>query len=76
MHDMGIQHRDIKVENILLDAMFEAPSKKNIKSVRVLKESVTEGKELEIERLTSKEIEERDGKKTISAVPDKEKVAV
>ena len=64
------------VENILLDAMFEAPSKKNIKSVRVLKESVTEGKELEIERLTSKEIEERDGKKTISAVPDKEKVAV
>ena len=62
-------------ENILLDVMFEAPSKKNIKSVRVTKKVLTDGKEPEIVYLTEKEIEEREGKKTISVVPQKEKRA-
>ena len=62
-------------ENILLEAMFEIPSKKNVKSVRVKKEAVTDGKDLEFINLSDKEILERDGKKTISAVPQKEKRA-
>ena len=62
-------------ENILLDVMFEAPSKKNIKSVRVTKKVLTDRKEPEIVYLTEKEIEEREGKKTISVVPQKEKRA-
>ncbi len=60
-------------ENILLDTMFEVPSQKNIKSVKVTKEVVTKNKKLEITYLTDKEVEERDGKKTVSVVPQKEK---
>jgi len=62
-------------ENILLDTMFEVPSQKNIKSVRITKESVTKGKALEVTHLSDKEMEEREGKKSISIVPHKEKVA-
>lgn len=62
-------------ENILLETMFEAPSQKNIKSALVTKESVTKGKALELTYLNEKEIEERDGKKSISVVPHKEKKA-
>lgn len=43
--------------------------------MRVTKESVTEGKELEFTNLSDKELLERNGKKTISAVPQKEKRA-
>ena len=61
-------------ENILLETMFEIPSKKNIKSALVTKKVLTEGKALEITYLTEKEIEAREGeKKTITAVPQKEK---
>jgi ATP-dependent Clp protease ATP-binding subunit ClpX len=64
------------VENILLNTMFDAPSKKNIKSVRVTKDSVTQKKEPEVVYLSDKEIEERDDKKSISLVPKKEKEGV
>jgi ATP-dependent Clp protease ATP-binding subunit ClpX len=62
-------------ENILLDVMFEAPSQKNIKSIHVTKEVLTQKKKPEIVYLTQKEITERDDKKTISVVPQKEKKA-
>jgi ATP-dependent Clp protease ATP-binding subunit ClpX len=61
------------VETILLDTMFEVPSKKNVKSIMVSKEAVTDGKALELSYLNEKEAEEREGKKTISIVPHKEK---
>jgi ATP-dependent Clp protease ATP-binding subunit ClpX len=61
-------------ENILLETMFEIPSKKNIKSALVTKKVLTEGKGLEITYLTEKEIEAREEeKKTITVVPQKEK---
>jgi ATP-dependent protease Clp ATPase subunit len=55
--------------------MFEIPSKKNVKAVRVTKDSVLNNKPLEITNLSDKEIEERDGKKAITIVPQKEKRA-
>ncbi len=55
-------------ENILLNTMFEIPSKKNVKSVHVTKECVTNEKEPEITYLSEKEVEEREGNKTISVV--------
>jgi ATP-dependent Clp protease ATP-binding subunit ClpX len=64
-------------ENILLETMFEIPSKKNVKSALVTKKVLTEGKGLEITYLTEKEIEAREEeKKTITAVPHKEKKGV
>lgn len=63
------------VENILLDAMFEIPSKKNIKSVTVNKETVLYKKPLEYAFLTEKEIGEREEKANISLVEKKDKVA-
>ncbi len=63
------------VENILLDTMFEVPSKKNVKSARVTKDVVVKGVDLEIAYLSEREVEERDGKKIIAAVPQKEKRA-
>jgi ATP-dependent Clp protease ATP-binding subunit ClpX len=63
------------VENILLETMFETPSKKNIKSIRVHKETVTKNKEPEIAYLSEKEVEEREGKKAIALVAHKEKRA-
>ncbi len=63
-------------ENILLDTMFEIPSKKNVKSVRVTKDSITHKKPPEVTYFNDKEIEEKEGKKTISvAHPTKEKRA-
>ncbi len=63
-------------ENILLNTMFEIPSKKNVKSANVSKEVLTKGKEVEITYLTEKEAEEREGKKFITVVPQKEKKGV
>jgi ATP-dependent Clp protease ATP-binding subunit ClpX len=63
------------VENILLDMMFDIPSKKDIKSVRVTKESVIDSKPLEITYLTEKEIAQREEKANISLVEKKEKAA-
>lgn len=62
-------------ENVLLNTMFDAPSKKTIKSAKVTKESISNQKELEISYLSEKEIEERDGKKAITIVQQKEKKA-
>ncbi len=62
-------------ENLLLEVMFEIPSQKNVKSVRVTKEAVTNNKAIEISLLSDKELEERDEKKTISVVQKKEKSA-
>ena len=42
-------------ENILLETMFEIPSKKNVKSALVTKKVLTEGKGLEITYLTEKD---------------------
>ncbi|MES2962074.1 MAG: ATP-dependent Clp protease ATP-binding subunit ClpX [Pseudomonadota bacterium] len=64
-------------ENILLETMFEIPSKKHVKSALVTKKVLTEGKGLEITYLTEKEIEAREEeKKTITVVPQKEKKGV
>jgi ATP-dependent Clp protease ATP-binding subunit ClpX len=62
-------------ENILLDSMFEIPSQKNVKSARVTKEVLTKGEKLKITNLSEKEVEERDGKKAITIVKQKEAVA-
>lgn len=62
-------------ENILLNIMFEAPSKDNIKTATVTKEVLTKGKDLDLTYLTDKEISARKDKKTINAVPKKEKRA-
>lgn len=59
-------------ENLLLETMFEIPSKKNVKSILVTKDSVTKGTQPEFTYLTDKEVEERDGKKSIAIVPQKE----
>ena len=61
------------VENILIDAMFEIPSEKNIKSMHVTKESVTKKTPLKIINLSEKEIEEKEKKKEISLIQVKEK---
>ncbi len=53
-------------ENILLDTMFEIPSQKNVKSVTIKKETITEGKAPEIAYMSKKEAEERESKKTIA----------
>lgn len=59
-------------ENILLDTMFEVPSQKNVKSVKITKEVLTKNKKVEITYLTEKEIKEIEEKKLISVVPQKE----
>ena len=53
--------------------MFEVPSQKNIKSVKVTKEVLTKNKKVEITYLTEKEIAEKEDKKIISVVPQKER---
>jgi ATP-dependent Clp protease ATP-binding subunit ClpX len=60
-------------ENILLNVMFEAPSEKNIKSIMVTKDVLVHSKEPKITYLSKKEIEEKEEKRTILAVPQKEK---
>ncbi len=47
-------------ENILLETMFETPSKKNIKSVNVTKKTVTEGVKPEIIYLSKEEEKKRE----------------
>lgn len=47
-------------ENILLETMFEAPSKKNIKSVNVTKKTVTDGSSPKMEFLSEIEEKKRD----------------
>jgi ATP-dependent Clp protease ATP-binding subunit ClpX len=47
-------------ENILLETMFEAPSKKNIKSVNITKKTVTDGSNPEMEYLSKEEEKKRD----------------
>lgn len=54
------------VENILIDAMFEIPSKNDIKSVIVTKEAINNNNEIKYRLLSPKEIEERDNKKAIT----------
>jgi ATP-dependent Clp protease ATP-binding subunit ClpX len=61
-------------ENILLDTMFEIPSQKNVKSAHITKEVLTKGEKLKITNLSEKEVEERDGKKAIAIVKQKEAV--
>lgn len=58
------------VENILLDTMFEVPSKKNVKSVRIFKEVISEGKQPEIELLSKEEEKDRE-KSSVAVVEDK-----
>lgn len=58
------------VENVLLETMFEAPSKKNVKTVTVSKESLTLGKQPKITLLTKKEEEERE-KASVSVLEKK-----
>ena len=60
-------------ENILLDVMFDIPSQKNVKSVRVTKKGISDSKAIEISLLSEKEVEEREGKKSITIVQKKEK---
>lgn len=47
-------------ENILLETMFETPSKKNIKSVTVTKKTITDGAKPEIELLSKEEEKKRE----------------
>jgi len=47
-------------ENVLLETMFEAPSKKNIKSVLVTKKVVTSGETPKMEYLSKEEEKKRD----------------
>ena len=48
------------VENILLETMFESPSKKNVKKVKVFKEVVTKDKQPEVVLLSKEEEKERE----------------
>jgi ATP-dependent Clp protease ATP-binding subunit ClpX len=61
------------VENILLDSMFEIPSKKDIKSVIINEDAVENNKSIKMIHLSEKEIEEREKKKEISLLPNKDK---
>ena len=58
------------VENILLETMFEVPSKKNVKSVCVSKEAVNKDKQPEIAYLSKDEEKERENS-AIAVVPVK-----
>ena len=60
-------------ENILLDAMFEIPSKKDIKSLKVSKEAVEKNKVKDFTYLTEKEQNEREKKQItlLSSVKEK-----
>lgn len=58
------------VEKILLDTMFEIPSKSNVKTVTITKEAVVDSKEPKITLLTKAEEKERE--KTAVAIVKKE----
>ena len=47
-------------ENILLETMFETPSKKNIKSVNITKKTVTDGEKPEVVLLSKEEEKKRE----------------
>ena len=59
------------VENILLETMFEVPSKKNVKSVKVFKEVITKNKNPEITYLSAEEEKSRETIAPIAIVPVK-----
>jgi ATP-dependent Clp protease ATP-binding subunit ClpX len=63
-------------ENILLDTMFEIPSKKTVKSVKVTKEVLTKAKALETTYFSEEEIKKEQNKKIISTVPQKKENAI
>lgn len=56
------------VENILLEIMFEAPSKNNIKKAIVSKEVITENKPLDLEFYSEKELEKKEIENKITLV--------
>ncbi|MBU6338504.1 MAG: ATP-dependent Clp protease ATP-binding subunit ClpX [Rickettsiales bacterium] len=58
------------VENILLETMFDSPSKTNIKTVTVSKDSVTKSKQPEVKLLSKEEEKERE-KNSVSVVEHK-----
>lgn len=60
------------VEKILLDAMFELPSLKNVKSALVTKDSVCNNKGLKLKYLTQKELDSANSSNPIAAVNKKE----
>jgi hypothetical protein len=53
--------------------MFEIPSKKDIKSVIINEDAVDNNKSIKMIHLSEKEIEEREKKKEISLLPNKDK---
>jgi ATP-dependent Clp protease ATP-binding subunit ClpX len=61
------------VENILVDAMFDAPSHKNIKSVRVTKDAVLGKGPLDITNFSKKELETKEEKKSVTLVAKENK---
>lgn len=61
------------VENILLETMFEIPSSKNIKAVRITKEVLTTGKKPDISYLSGEE-EKRKESNQISLIKNEKKV--
>jgi len=63
------------VENILLDVMFEAPSKKNVKLAKVTKEVLTKNKPLEVEYFSDAEMKKKEEEKKISIVKQKEEAS-
>lgn len=56
------------VENILIDAMFDAPSNKNVKKVIVTKDAVLGKEKIKVEELSEKEFQEKSGRKNIALV--------
>jgi len=57
------------VENILLESMYEIPSKKDIKSVEVNEDAIDNPSHIKMHHLSDKEMEEREKKKEIAIVP-------
>ncbi len=62
------------VESILLDTMYEIPSQKNVKSVTISKESVTQDKKPKINFLT-KEEEKKKEEASIEVIKEKKKAS-
>ncbi len=58
------------VEHILLDTMFEVPSKNNVKSVKIFKDVISKNEKPEIEYLSKEEEKERE-KSSVAVVENK-----
>jgi ATP-dependent protease Clp ATPase subunit len=58
------------MENILMEAMFEIPAQKNVKSVNIFKDVITKDKKPKIEFFTKEEIQKN--KKELITSPAKE----